>query len=164
MIRLTVERQGVARLPPTRGGLRIGGFCRHDSAVRHCQQGKGPIRANGKGLVFSRRAGDATSRNFANLRRDSSTLGEETHPRACGTRTMTKKQRDMLALLVLENPTRILKIRDQETGRSGNMTGTVSVSGKAKVSYAFFSAISLPTRRPNVRQSAMALPPNRLAP
>jgi len=26
MIRLTVERQGVARLPPTRGGLRIGGF------------------------------------------------------------------------------------------------------------------------------------------
>ncbi len=42
---------------------------------------------------------------------------------------MTKKQRDMLALLGLENPTRILKIRDQETGRSGNMTGTVSVSG-----------------------------------
>ena len=77
---------------------------------------------------------------------------------------MTKKQRDMLALLGLENPTRILKIRDQETGRSGNMTGTVSVSGSAKMSYAFFSAISLPTRRPNVRQSAMALPPNRLAP
>ena len=129
MIRLTVERQGVARLPPRRGGLRIGGFCRHDSAVRHCQQGKGPIRANGKGLVFSRRIGDALSKNFANLRNDSSTLGEETHPRACGTRTMTKKQRDMLALLGLENPTRILKIRDQETGRSGYMTGTVSVSG-----------------------------------
>ena len=113
MIRLTVERQGVARLPPTRGGLRIGGFCRHDSAVRHCRQGKGPIRANGKGLVFSRRAGDAKSKIFANLRRDSSTLGEETHPRACGTRTITKKQRDMLALLGLENPTRILKIRGQ---------------------------------------------------
>ena len=92
MIRLTVERQGVARLPPTRGGLRIGGFCRHDSAVRHCQQGKGPIRANGKGLVFSRRVGDALSKNFANLRSDSSTLGEETHPRACGTRTISGRE------------------------------------------------------------------------
>ena len=102
MIRLTVERQGVARLPPTRGGLRIGGFYRHDSAVWHCQQGKGPILGNGKGLVFSRRVGDATSRNFANLRRDSSTLGEEIHPRACVTRTITKKQRDMLALLDLK--------------------------------------------------------------
>lgn len=92
MIRLTVERQGVARLPPTRGGLRIGGFCRHDSAVRHCQQGKGPIRANGKGLVFSRRVGDALSKNFANLRRDSSTLGEEIHPRACVTRTISGRE------------------------------------------------------------------------
>ncbi|GEM_PF-1040070 len=129
MIRLTVERQGVARLPPTRGGLRIGGFCRHDSAVRHCQQGKGPIRANGKGLVFSRRVGDASSKTFTNLRSDSGTLGEETHPSACVTRTITKKQRDMLALLGLENPPRILIIRDQQTRRSGNMTGTVSVSG-----------------------------------
>ena len=108
MIRLTVERQGVARLPPTRGGLRIGGFYRHDSAVWHCQQGKGPIRGNGKGLVFSRRVGDATSRNFANLRRDSSTLGEEIHPRACVTRTITKKQRDMLALLDLKTLPRVL--------------------------------------------------------
>ena len=44
-------------------------------------------------------------------------------------RQLSKKQRDMLALLGLGNPTRILKIRDQETGRSGNMTGTVPVSG-----------------------------------
>ena len=55
-------------------------------------KGKGPIRANGKGLVFSRRAGDALSKNFANLRRDSSTLGEEIHPRACVTRTISGRE------------------------------------------------------------------------
>ena len=45
------------------------------------------------------------------------------------TRTITKKQRDMLALLDLKTLPRVLKIRDQQTRRSGNMTGTVSVSG-----------------------------------
>jgi hypothetical protein len=35
----------------------------------------------------------------------------------------------MLALLDLKTLPRVLKIRDQQTRRSGNMTGTVSVSG-----------------------------------
>lgn len=38
-------------------------------------KGKGPIRANGKGLLsFLRREGDDHSKHFANLRRDASML------------------------------------------------------------------------------------------
>ena len=129
MIRLTVGHKVSLAFPQRGAASELAVFFFHDSAVWHCQQGKGPIRGNGKGLVFSRRVGDASSKTFTNLRRDSSTLGEETHPRSCVTRTTTKKQRDMLALLDLKTLPRVLKIRDQQTRRSGNMTGTVSVSG-----------------------------------